>query len=140
MEVISPIWVRIADGSQLKCDKIIKGFKWRIHRVKFEADVLLLPLSGSEMVLGIQWFSQLGHVVWDFLNLTMQFTYRGKRVKLRGIKHKKLKGIQSKQLDKLVSNSRELSMLQVIPYTTDASPQALVMTVEQHTKDPDLQS
>ncbi|XP_074363021.1 uncharacterized protein LOC141703387 [Apium graveolens] len=55
IETIAPIWVKVANGNRLKCDHKIKGFTWRIHGVEFEADVLLLPLSGSDMVLGIHW-------------------------------------------------------------------------------------
>lgn len=85
--------------------------------------MLLQPLSGSDMVLGIHWFSQLGPVLWDFLKLTMQFTYMGVNVKLRGITGKKLKGIQSQKLDKLVQATGEISMLQLIPVAVGLTPQ-----------------
>ncbi|XP_074342267.1 uncharacterized protein LOC141679753 [Apium graveolens] len=66
MEKIAPMSVKVADGGQLICDKIIRGFVWKMQGVSFMADVLLLPLNGSDIVLGIQWFSQLGPVLWDF--------------------------------------------------------------------------
>lgn len=117
------MWVKVTNGSQLKSNKMIKGFNWRMQEVEFEADVLLLPLGGSDLVLGIQWFSMLGPVFWDFSNLTMQFTYRGSKVKLRGSTGKKLEGIQAKQLNKLVHNTGELSMLQLIPCEVGNNPQ-----------------
>lgn len=79
------------------------------------ADVLLLPLSGSDLVLGIQWFSALGPILWDFKNLTMEFQKDGKKIKLRGATGKKLKGLQASKLDKLIVASGEISMLQLIP-------------------------
>lgn len=82
--------------------------------VSFTADVFLLPLNGSDIVLGIQWFSNLGPVLWDFARLTMQFSYHGQKVKLRGITNKKLQDINSQKLDKLVRDTGELSMLQGI--------------------------
>ncbi|XP_074336946.1 uncharacterized protein LOC141674121 [Apium graveolens] len=45
----------------------------------FDADVLLLPLIGSDMVLGVQWFSNLGPVLWDFSKLIMQFKHNGQK-------------------------------------------------------------
>lgn len=63
VERITPMWVRVADGGQLKCDSMIKNFNWKMQGVEFTADVLLLPLTGSDLVLGIQWFAQLGPVL-----------------------------------------------------------------------------
>lgn len=91
VEIITLMGVKVADGGQLVCDKIIKDFIWKMQGVEFQADVLLLPLSGSDMVLGIHWLSQLGPVVWDFAKLSMQSTYKGDKVKLRGSSQKKLK-------------------------------------------------
>ncbi|GKB72376.1 hypothetical protein Tco_0933788 [Tanacetum coccineum] len=34
-----------------------KGFKWTLQGVEFTSDVLILPLGGCEMVLGVQWLS-----------------------------------------------------------------------------------
>lgn len=140
VENINPMWVRVADGGQLKCDSMIKGFTWRMQGVEFEADVLLLPLSGSDLVLGIQWFTLLGPVLWDFRNLTMQYTYKGTKVELRGASGKKLKTIQSQKLDKLTQLSGELSMLQVIPCEIGHSTHLSLLQLAQKREDPDLQS
>ncbi|KAL8147534.1 hypothetical protein AgCh_005021 [Apium graveolens] len=114
--------VRVADGGQLICDKIIREFSWMMQGVSFTADVLLLPLNGSDIVLGVQLFSHLGPVLWDFSKLKMQFTYKGEKVRLRGMTGRKLKGIKSRKLDKLVQATGELSMLQIIPVTVGHTP------------------
>lgn len=31
IENINPMWVKVADGGQLKCDSMIKGFEWRMR-------------------------------------------------------------------------------------------------------------
>lgn len=108
------MWIKVVNEGQLKCDKIIKGFTWRMQGVEFTTDLFLLSLSGSDLVLGIQWFSSLGPVLRGFVNLTMQFTYMGNKVKLRGAKGKKLKDIHSAKLDKLVGTTGELSMIQIV--------------------------
>lgn len=87
------MWVKVADGGQLQCISMIKEFTWKMHGSEFSADVLLLPLSGSDLVLGIQWFSVLGPVVWDFKNLTTEFQNGGRKIKLRGTTGKKLNGM-----------------------------------------------
>uniref|UniRef100_A0A803N9K6 Uncharacterized protein n=1 Tax=Chenopodium quinoa TaxID=63459 RepID=A0A803N9K6_CHEQI len=66
VESIPPLWVKVADGNQIQCSQIIKGFTWKKQGADFTAGVFLLPLSGSDLALGIQWFIQLGPVLWDF--------------------------------------------------------------------------
>lgn len=53
---------------------------------------------------------------------------------------KKLKGIQSKQLDKLINNAGELSMLQVIPWEVGNSPQLASLEGDHQVVDPGLQA
>jgi len=38
------------------------------------------------MVLGVQWLSTLGSILWDFVELKMELTCRGRRMVLRGTK------------------------------------------------------
>ncbi|GJR76407.1 putative mitochondrial protein [Tanacetum coccineum] len=38
-----------------------KGFKWTLQGVEFTSDVLILPLGGCEMVLGVQWMCGKKH-------------------------------------------------------------------------------
>ncbi|GJT78788.1 putative mitochondrial protein [Tanacetum coccineum] len=38
---------------------------------QFKADVMILPLGGCDMVLGIQWFSTLGTIKWNLQDLTL---------------------------------------------------------------------
>ncbi|KAL8089286.1 hypothetical protein AgCh_038908 [Apium graveolens] len=116
IESIPAMGVRVADGGKLLCDKIIKGFNWKMQGVDFKADVLLLPLSGSDLVLG--------------------FTYNQVKVTLRGINGKKLKGIQSQKFNKLFQETGELSMLQVIPIEMGNAPQ--LTSMEEITKEQDV--
>ena len=39
------------------------------------------------MVLGIEWFKQLGEIVWDFNIMTMQFKVDGLPMSLKGVTH-----------------------------------------------------
>ena len=47
--------------------------------------MLLIPLESCDMVLGVQWLSQLGTVKWNFKKLQMEFTYVGKVHTLSGM-------------------------------------------------------
>lgn len=54
------------------------ALQWAMQGTVFSSEVRLLPLGGCDMVLGVQWLSTLGPVLWDFKNLQMQFKVAGK--------------------------------------------------------------
>jgi len=47
-------------------------------------DLYTLPLSGAEIVLGVQWLTTLGPMLIDYEQLTMKFIKEGKLVELKG--------------------------------------------------------
>ncbi|GJX28483.1 reverse transcriptase [Tanacetum coccineum] len=49
-----PLAVTVADGNNLVTTSKCKNFKWQFDNTTFTTDVMLLPLEGYEMVLGIQ--------------------------------------------------------------------------------------
>ncbi|GKE88188.1 reverse transcriptase, partial [Tanacetum coccineum] len=69
----------------------------------FETDVMILPLGGCEMVLGILWLATLGTIQFDFKNLVMNFVYKGKRCVLRGTSQSTLQWMQGKLLSSSLS-------------------------------------
>nr|GEY17681.1 hypothetical protein [Tanacetum cinerariifolium] len=77
---------------------MVKAFQWKLQRVLFEADVMLLPLGGCEMVLGVQWLVALGIIQWSFIDLIMQFYHEGKKVVLRGTHQSELGWLIGKQI------------------------------------------
>lgn len=69
MEEIPAQAITVADGNKLQCLHVCKGFKWKIHNAIFETDMMLIPLGSCDVVLGIQWLSQLGTVRWNLNKL-----------------------------------------------------------------------
>ncbi|GKB25466.1 reverse transcriptase [Tanacetum coccineum] len=55
-----PLTIAEAGERQLVCVSECKGFSWKLRGETFTTDVMLLPLGGCDMVLGIQWLSTLG--------------------------------------------------------------------------------
>nr|GEW64266.1 putative mitochondrial protein [Tanacetum cinerariifolium] len=51
-------------------------------------DVMLLPLGGCDMVLGIQWLATLGDIRFNFHEMRMDFKYNNKRLNKQTIKDK----------------------------------------------------
>ena len=95
-----PLLVNVAGGNKLVSQYMVYVFKWSIQGQMFQTDVMLLPLGGCEMVLGIQWLSTLGTVRWNFKDLVMKFVYEGKKVCLRGTYRSELQWMSGKKLQK----------------------------------------
>ena len=55
-----PLAVTVANGNKLMTTSECKNFQWQFGNTMFSTNVMLLPLGGCEMVLGILWLSTLG--------------------------------------------------------------------------------
>lgn len=53
--------------------------------VQCKADFLVMAIGGCEAVLGVQWLTTLGRIVWNFTDMTMSFKLDGKECCLQGI-------------------------------------------------------
>ncbi|GJZ57009.1 hypothetical protein Tco_0612503 [Tanacetum coccineum] len=58
----SHVSITMAEGKQLVSVGECKGFTWKLKGETSVTDVMLLPLGGCEMVLGIQWLATLGNI------------------------------------------------------------------------------
>ncbi|XP_076915981.1 uncharacterized protein LOC143575510 [Bidens hawaiensis] len=92
--------VTIADGTKLPCMKVCKGFQWSMQGSWFKADMMVIPLSNYDIVLGVQWLQTLNHIMWNFKKLIMQFTINGQPYELKGTMSK---GVSLCSMEKLNS-------------------------------------
>lgn len=83
MKSTCPLLVVVPGEYKLSSSYECLNFTWSIQGHQFQSSVMILPLGGCEMVLGIQWLATLGDVLWDFKNLKMAFTYHSHRLTLR---------------------------------------------------------
>ncbi|GJR57848.1 gypsy/ty3 retroelement polyprotein [Tanacetum coccineum] len=95
-----PMMVKVPGGKKVLCNHMLKGFEWKMRNITFSADVYLMSLRGSDMVLGIQWFSTPGIMQFDFLNHTMKFEFQGKKVILIGSNEDQIRNIREGQKSK----------------------------------------
>lgn len=52
----------VANGNQLSCSLVCKGFTWQLPFAKFTTYALMTPLGGSDIVLEVQWLNTSGTV------------------------------------------------------------------------------
>lgn len=92
--------VAVADGTRLCSKGLCRGFVWAMQGESFTANARVLTIGGCDMVLGVQWLSTLGPILWDFKNLKMQFNLQDKPFTLVGNIHNKVEQASQKQMDK----------------------------------------
>ena len=56
-EELPPVLVRVANGQQLLCNKLLRKLAWQVPGHNFNTDLWVLPLSAYDGVLGIDWLS-----------------------------------------------------------------------------------
>ncbi|KAJ4965781.1 hypothetical protein NE237_017630 [Protea cynaroides] len=79
------ISVLVGNGDRLISNGFISELPVVIQGHTIKVDVFLLPIHGAELVLGVQWFLQLGPVVLDYKNLTLQFQHHDAQVTFAGV-------------------------------------------------------
>ncbi|KAG7579311.1 Integrase catalytic core [Arabidopsis thaliana x Arabidopsis arenosa] len=111
--------VSVADGRKLKVDGKITEFTWKLQSTGFQSDILLIPLQGIDMVLGVQWLETLGRISWEFKKLEMRFKINNQKVLLHGLKEGSVREVKAQKLQKLQDNQVQLAMLCVQEFQED---------------------
>lgn len=79
------IRVRVANGELLSSEGKSEDLKIQIQGNCFRTDTYVLSLAGCDMVLGIYWLRTLGQILWNFSDLSMEFDWQERRVRLQGL-------------------------------------------------------
>ncbi|GKB15562.1 putative nucleotidyltransferase, ribonuclease H [Tanacetum coccineum] len=96
MRKMCPLQVSVANGQVMSSMYECKDFQWELQGKIYVTDVIILPLGGYEMVLGIRWLSTC--IQCDFKNLVMKFVKDGIKCVLRGTPQSTLQWMQGKQV------------------------------------------
>jgi len=80
-----------------------------MHGIHCEADVFVMELEASDMVLGVQWLATLGDIVCNYKNMWMSFEWQGQRTTLRREELVKLQSVQFGQMSGLLSNRTSIA-------------------------------
>lgn len=90
--------VLVGNGDRLSCSNYCPNVPVYFSSTKFLTDLYILPISGTDVVLGIQWLKTLGPIVTDYASLIMQLNWNGSPVHLKGIQDPNISEISSNQL------------------------------------------
>ncbi|GJV38095.1 retrotransposable element Tf2 [Tanacetum coccineum] len=89
--------VSVANGQRMMSTSVCHDFKWSFQNEVFTSDVMLLPLGGCEMVLGIQWLATLRDMQCNFKKLIIKFNHKGRQLVLRGMNNTYVHWMQGKE-------------------------------------------
>ncbi|WVZ23586.1 hypothetical protein V8G54_002130 [Vigna mungo] len=94
--------VMVGNGTELECQSICPAVNLMIQDHKFVVDLHVLPISGVDVVLGIQWLKDLGPIVTDYSQLTIKFIKDGKFVEFKAYAPPKPNDISAHQVKRLL--------------------------------------
>ncbi|KAF7153404.1 hypothetical protein RHSIM_Rhsim01G0083200 [Rhododendron simsii] len=106
----NPLTIVVADGTKIYSKALVKELQWALQGMNFSFEVRLLPLGGCDMVLGVQWLSTLGPVLWDIKNLQMQLA--GKELILTGNTTTDFQIVDAKKMQHLLNNKSSGMLVQ----------------------------
>ena len=105
--------VLVGNGEQLQCAALCPQVPLLLGTHKFSVDLFCLPISGAELVLGVQWLKTLGPVLTDYNQLTMSFTFEGERVLLTGQPRPAPDEANLNQLQRMIATDAIASIFQL---------------------------
>ena len=75
-----PLRVLVGNGSVLDCSQVCPQLSLQGH--PFEITFHLLPISGADAVLDIEWLKQFGPITTDYTTFVTKFSHLGRNIEL----------------------------------------------------------
>ncbi|CAN7067397.1 unnamed protein product [Brassica rapa subsp. trilocularis] len=122
LEKTKPMDVTAASGCTMLTKYKCSNFSWKVQGYSYTSEIRTLPLDCCDLVLGVQWLSTLGPILWDFLNPRMEFTLHGQKNLLRGVTKNSCKVKKGSTFNKLMLQQPQIAVLQIREVTNDSSP------------------
>jgi hypothetical protein len=122
--------VMIADGGTInfsgKCNKI----NLTMGEYVMNNPMIVIPMGGVDVVLGIQWLQSLGMMAFNFQKLFMKFSLEGKEIELRGITGKPDKVISSNGMTKLLKKEHQGVIAQLFSLDVQTSKPSIPLDLQ----------
>jgi hypothetical protein len=100
--------------------------------------MIVIPMCGVDVVLGVQWLQSLGTTDFNFQELFMKFSLEGKDFELRGIIGKPNKVVSSNGMSKLLKKRHQGVIVQLCSIYVQTSkpsvPVDLQGIIDKHSK------
>ncbi|XP_020229578.1 uncharacterized protein LOC109810500 [Cajanus cajan] len=110
----SPLKVMVGNGDFLPCTTYCPQAQITLASLKFPIDLYPLDLSGTDIVLGVQWLTQISPFIMDYNGPFMRFMWEGNMVELKGEHSSSPIPITAHQLRRLHHTNRVEALFQLI--------------------------
>jgi hypothetical protein len=127
--------IMIANGGSMKCGGRCENVRLQIGEYHLKSHMFAIEMGGCDIVLGANWLRNLGPILMDFKELTMQFDQEGHQYKFQGITAGSPEISSSHRMEKLLKkgHSGVISQLHAIQATkTPSVPQDLQAILSKH--------
>ncbi|KAL4363523.1 hypothetical protein GQ457_04G038370 [Hibiscus cannabinus] len=105
----NPLVITVANGEKLLSNAKSNQLEWKMQGYLFEHDFRVLPMGGSDMVLGVDWMRKYSPIVMDFNAMTLSFKREEQNIILQGGKRTGgIKMISGEKLQKMAMKDPEL--------------------------------
>lgn len=95
----------VRNGNELDCLHLCNNVSIHVQGHVFIVDFHVMPLTGADLVLGVQWLKSLGLILKNYSDLTMQFFHTGRVIQLQGNRDGDLDSFNTKQLQQMVTTN-----------------------------------
>jgi hypothetical protein len=85
IHVVNNFQIMIANGGSMKCGGHCENVRLQIGDYHLKYHMFSIDMGGCDIVLGAYWLRDLGPILMDFKELTMQFDQEGHQYKFQGI-------------------------------------------------------
>jgi hypothetical protein len=115
--------IMIVNGGSMKCGGHCENVRLQIGDYHMKSHMFAIDMGGCDIVLGVEWLRNLGPILMDFKELTMQFNQEGQKYKFQGITAGSPKIISSHRMEKFLKkgHSRIIAQLHAIQDTETSS-------------------
>ncbi|KAH9685457.1 hypothetical protein KPL70_013962 [Citrus sinensis] len=132
--------VKVANGEKLACQGKFENIQILIQDIPFFLTVYALPISGLDLVLGIQWLEELGTVECNWKSLTMNFNWNNRPRHLQGLNPQSLQTATIAEINKEIKQGHEAFaicfQLQLEEVTAQAAMQGLLRNYRELFQEP----
>ncbi|XP_020219695.1 uncharacterized protein LOC109802694 [Cajanus cajan] len=104
----------VGNGDFLPCTTYCPQAQITLASLKFPIDLYPLDLSGTDIVLGVQWLTQISPFIMDYNGPFMRFMWEGNMVELKGEHSSSPIPITAHQLRRLHHTNRVEALFQLI--------------------------
>ena len=82
--LLSPVSVKVADGSRVPCTQMFPSAEWTVQGYSFKT-VRIFPLAAYDVVLGMDWLEAYSPMKIHWKDKWISMPYQGKHIVLQGV-------------------------------------------------------